>query len=144
MTELLRAAEGSPLLLAFLVVGGFLSYAVERLCGAAGPAVRLARVWRDRELRKLRHEALVRAERRRIDREDAAAVEADLIEQRDHLRRRVRDLADERDQLGRQLDLAHRRLSAARPTLPVPRLDGDDPDTAPLRRESARHLVPGR
>jgi hypothetical protein len=133
MTELLRAAEGSPLLLAFLVVGWFLSYAVERLCGSNGPAVRLVALWRDRELRRLRHEALVRAERRRLDHEAASAREADLLTNLDHLRRRVAQLTAERDELRARIERRHR--------LPQPR---GDPDTEPLRRESAHRLVPGR
>lgn len=131
MTELLRAAEGSPWLLAFLVVGGFLSYAVERLCAAAGPATRLLRAWRDRELRELRREALVRAERRRIDREDATAREAELLDEVAHLRRQVHALTAERDRDGCR----------------VPHPRRAEPDTAPMRgrrRESARPALPPR
>jgi hypothetical protein len=144
--ELLRAAEGSPLLLAFLTVGGFLSYAVERLCGSNGPATRLLHAWRDRELRELRREALLRAERRRIDRDEATAREAEQLAELTHLRRRVIELTGDRDTLLREVEHANRRASAAHPTLPVPRL-ADDPVTAPLhrrRRESARPPPPGR
>ena len=136
MTELLDAVKGSPLLLAFLVVGGFVVYAVERLCGANGPVTLMLRAWQDRELRKLRREATLRAEQRRIEVEARSDREHDLLDQ----------LAALRTELGearRQLDRAHRQRVGSMPTLPVPRAD-DGPPTAPLRRESARRAPPGR
>ena len=129
MSELLDAVKGSPLLLAFLVVGGFLVYAVERLGGLDGPVSRALRAWQDRELRALRREAMVRAEQRRIEAEERGDRERDLLAQLAQARR-------ERDAALAQL--------AQHP--PRPRHSGPDegPPTNPLRRESARARPPGR
>jgi len=166
--ELLDAVKGSPLLLAFLVVGGFLVYAVEKLGGLDGPITRGVRAWQDRELNRLRREALLRAEQRKLDAEQESAVVAGLrtevewlTRERDDQRRRdrVRDQHDR--QLAAYLDrvLAHARAAG----VPVPErppqvpylaplfVEGDEAagDTNPMpraghRRDSARPPVPGR
>jgi hypothetical protein len=74
VTELLRLAEGHGGWVSAVLLGlGVLGYATERFTGLAGPATRLVTIWRDRELRKLRREALLRAERRRIEQEEESA-----------------------------------------------------------------------
>ena len=174
MTELLDAVKGSPLLLAFIVVGGFLVYAVEKLGGLDGPITRAVRAWQDRELNRLRREALLRAEQARIEREADAVeraregetvrrlrAEVDwLTGERDDQRRRDRV----RDQHDRALAVYLTRVVATARAAGV-RVDEPPapPDLAPLfvqgdadglptdtvpqaraRRDSARPPVPGR
>lgn len=126
--ELLTAVKGSPLLLALLVGGWFAVYAVERLGGLDGPVSRLLRAWRDRELTRLRREALVRAEQRRIDAAERSDRERELLVELYRARR-------ERDDALRQLGEAPRWAP------PAPR---DEAPTAPLRRETARAPTPRR
>jgi hypothetical protein len=76
--ELLKYAQGSPFLLLCLVVGGALLYAAERIFALSGPMSGLVRWWQNRELSKLKREAELRAERRRIQLEEESAVMADL------------------------------------------------------------------
>lgn len=89
MTELLSAAKGSPFLLAALVVLGAVVYAIEKLGGINGPITRLWGAWTNRELNRLRREALLRAERRRITQEEEEGRIADLTSQLDALRDQV-------------------------------------------------------
>jgi hypothetical protein len=86
--ELIDAARGVPWVAGGVLTLGFLSWVVERIAGLSGPATALHRAWSDRELRALRREAHLRAERRRITAEEESAVIADLRDQ-------VADLATE-------------------------------------------------
>lgn len=88
MTELLTHVQGVPWLVAALVILAAVVWAVEKVAGLSGPLTALGRTWSNRELRKLRREALIRAERRRITAEEEAALVA-------HLRTEVADLAAE-------------------------------------------------
>lgn len=81
MGELLQYAKGSPFLLLVLVVIAAALYTAERLFALSGPATKLVRWWQGRELAKLRREAELRAERRRIQAEEESAVMADLRQQ---------------------------------------------------------------
>lgn len=83
--ELLAAAEGIPWLAGIVLGLGAASWAVERVAGLTGPATALLHAWTDRDLRRLRREALLRAERRRLTAEDESAVMADLRQQIAHL-----------------------------------------------------------
>jgi hypothetical protein len=78
VTELLAAAKDFPVLLVALVVVGGALYAAERLFALSGPLTKLAAAWRNRELARLRREALIRAERRRLQMEEESAVMANL------------------------------------------------------------------
>jgi hypothetical protein len=122
VTELLAAAVDEPLLLAILVVGGFLVWAVERLAGVNGPVTRAVRAWQERELRRLQREADLSTARRRIAQENEDA--------------RVAELEDEVAWLREQL----RRRRDGEPELPA--------DTEPIprqgRRNSARRPPPPR
>lgn len=122
MTELLAAAAGQPALLAFLVIGGAAILAVERLSGANGLLTRAIRAWQDRELRRIRRERAVEAERRAATQETEDA--------------RVVELEAEVEWLREQL----RRARAGQPP--------QAPETAPIpgrhRRNSARPPVPPR
>jgi hypothetical protein len=116
--DLLLSVAEEPMLLAILVVGGFVVWAVERLSGTNGPATRALRAWQERELRRIRRERAVEEERRAAEqaREDA----------------RVAELESEVRWLREQL----RRARTGEPEQP--------PDTEPLRRNSARPPVPPR
>ncbi len=118
MIDLLLSAAEEPLLLAILVVGGFVVWAVERLSGANGPLTRAVRAWQDRELRRLRRERAVQAEQRAARQEQADA--------------RVTELETEVEWLREQLQRARRGEPS------------QGPDTSPLRRNSARPPVPPR
>lgn len=120
LPELLQAASGSPLLLAVLVIGGFLVWAIERLADADGPVTRLVRAWQERELRRLRRDRAVQAEQRAAREEQADA--------------RVAALESEVEWLREQLT----RARAGQPEQP--------PNTEPIpgRRNSARPPVPPR
>lgn len=168
MTELLNAVKGSPLLLAFIVVAGFLVYAVEKLGGVNGPISRAVAAWQNRELNKLRREALLRAERRRIEAEGESEQMRALRTEVEWLRRetddyqardRARGEYDRR--VAAYLDYVFRSTRQAGLTLapppPLPDLpplyvEGDERveqlDTNPMsvrpRRESTRPPVPGR
>lgn len=127
MSDLLKAAAGSPLLLTVLVAVGALVWLAEKLGGVDGPLTRLVRAWQEREVRRLRRQRAVVAERRALD--DA----------------RVAELADEvawlRARLGEYEDTA-RRSPQIRRSIPPQR----EPETAPIpgRRNSARPQVPAR
>jgi hypothetical protein len=118
--DLIGAAAGSPVLLAFLVVVGGLVWAIERLANANGPLTRLVRLWQDRELRRLRRERALQAEQRAARQESTSA--------------RVAELEDEVEWLREQLH----RTRAGQPEQP--------PATEPIpgRRNSARHRTPPR
>lgn len=125
MSDLLKAAAGSPLLLTILVVVGALVWAIEKLGGVDGPLTRAVRAWQEREVRRIRRQQLVARERRALD--DA----------------RVAELTDEVEWLRRRLDRYEdtSRLRApvtgeGRHAVPPPR----GPETAPIpgRRNSAR------
>jgi hypothetical protein len=138
VSELLRAVAGSPILLAVLAAGWFGVLAVERLCGANGPASRILAAWRNRELNQLRREAMIRAERRRLDAAERSERETALEHEAARLRRERDDARRQRDALLRQID-SHRR-----PSIPAAR---GDPDTAPLmgqRRNFRRAPSPAR
>lgn len=78
MSDLLKAAADSPLLLTFLVVLGGAVWAVEKLGGVDGPLTRLYRAWRDRELRKLRREREQVIARRQLDDARVADLESEV------------------------------------------------------------------
>jgi hypothetical protein len=79
--DLLGYAKGSPFLLLVLVVVAAAIYAAERLLALSGPMSKLVKWWQGRELARLRREATVRAERRRLQMEEESAVMADLRSQ---------------------------------------------------------------
>lgn len=79
--ELLKLAEGVPWAATGVIATAVASYALERLTGLAGPVSRAANWWRERELRKLRWEVRLRAERRRIEQEEEGARLAALREE---------------------------------------------------------------
>jgi hypothetical protein len=127
VSDLLKAAAESPLLLTFLVVLGGGVWAVEKLGGVNGPISRAVHAWQERELRKLERERRVDASRREL--RDA----------------RVADLESEVAWLRRQLDGQHpgHRAPVAHP-IPPPRHAA--PTTAPIpkARKSARARTPAR
>lgn len=84
--NLIKAAEGSPLLLAGLVIIGAVLALVERVFALSGPITKVANWWQGRELAKLKREALLRAERRRIAEEEEGARFATLRAEVDWLR----------------------------------------------------------
>jgi hypothetical protein len=83
--EIAAAAEGVPWLAGTALALGATSWAVEKVAGLTGPATTIVRLWTERDLRRLRREALLRAERRRLDTEEESAVMADLRAQIAHL-----------------------------------------------------------
>lgn len=163
---LLDAAKDTPWLLSTLVVGLGVVYLAERLFALSGPITKVLDWWRGRTLTKLRREALIRAEQRRIEREERAAEAADLSHRLADLQAEVEWLREERaDQRRRDRvrDGYDRRMSAYVFDLAArARASGmevDDPprppdlapllveeDTAPMRRvrNHARPPVPAR
>jgi hypothetical protein len=89
VSELLGAAKDFPVLLVALIVIGGTLYAAERVFALSGPITKLIDAWRNRELARLRREALLRAERRRLQLEEENAVMADLRTQLTDLTREV-------------------------------------------------------
>jgi hypothetical protein len=89
VSELLGAAKDFPVLLVALIVIGGTLYAAERVFALSGPITKLVSAWRNRELARLRREALLRAERRRLQLEEENAVMADLRTQLADLTREV-------------------------------------------------------
>jgi hypothetical protein len=87
-SDLLAAAGDFPVLAAALVILGGLLYLAERLFALSGPMSKLVGTWRNRELARLRRDALLRAEKRRLQMEEESAVMADL-------RAQVRELTAE-------------------------------------------------
>jgi hypothetical protein len=120
VSDLLKAAADSPLLLAFLVVGGFVVWAIEKLGSVNGPLTRAFRAWQRRELRKI---------------EARRAADASTA--------RVAELEDEVAYL-REL-LAADRIPA-RAVHPLPRPRAHEPATTPIprSRNSARGAVADR
>lgn len=121
MIDLLLGAAEEPLLLALVVIGGFLVWAVERLAGVNGPITRAVRAWQQRELRRLQREADLSAARRRITQENEDARVAELEDEvawlREQLRRRrdgLPELPADTEPIPRQ----GRRNSARRPPPP--------------------------
>jgi hypothetical protein len=92
LADVLAATKGLPWLASALLTLGLVSFVVERFAGLSGPATAIARAWRDRDLRKLRREALLRAERRRLAAEEESAVVVDLRAQLAHLTEQVASL----------------------------------------------------
>lgn len=78
MSELLAAAADFPVLVVALVIVGGLLYLAERLFALSGPMSGLVNAWRNRELARLRRDALIRAEKRRLQMEEESAIMADL------------------------------------------------------------------
>lgn len=93
---LVEVAKDTPWLLAIVVVVLLLLGAAERLFALSGPITSIVRWWKGRTLAKLRHEALVRAEQRRIEREQTADRVDDLMAQLADVRAEVEWLRDER------------------------------------------------
>lgn len=143
MTDLFNAAKGSPLMFAALFLLGVGVYLTEHLCGVNGPLTRLWAAWNDRELRRLRRDALVLAERRSIQAAEERGRVGDLTQQLADLRALVheqgRDLAAARQrerrreaQLRALGDYVDRLLRAAR-AAGVPFADPpDEVDTDPI------------
>jgi hypothetical protein len=143
MVDVLDAAKGSPFLLAGLVIFGALVYGAEKLGGVNGPMTRAWAAWRNRELNRLRREALLRAERAKIAREEQTGVVGDLVRQVERLQAEVTWLEGEgndnrrrdraRDAHDRAMsDYVHRLLNTAR-AAGVPFADPPPPlDLAPL------------
>jgi hypothetical protein len=88
VTDLIGLAKGAPALGLALAILSAALYTVERVFALTGPATKLVAAWRNRELARLRREALLRAEKRRLDMEEENAVMADL-------RAQVRELTGE-------------------------------------------------
>lgn len=130
MSDLLKAAAESPLLLTFLVVLGGGVWAVEKLGGVNGPISRAVRAWQERELRRLERDRLV--ENRRRELRDA----------------RIADLESEVAYLRGQLDDRREVPSRVVHPIPPPRHAPRDrtPATAPIprARNSARATPPDR
>lgn len=116
---LLGYAQGSPLLLALLVAAGGTLAAVERLFALSGPITKLAAWWQGRELARLKREALVRAERRRIDAEERSAREAALTDEVEWLREELRRARGEGRHRAEEEPETKPSRNVARP--PVPR-----------------------
>lgn len=138
MTDLLNAAKGSPLIFGALVVIGVAVYAVEHLCGLNGPLTRLWAAWNERELRRLRRDALILAEKRRMQTEEEQGRVGDLTRQVADLRNLVHELSADlaaarsrerrrETQLRALGDYVDRLLRAAR-TAGVPFADPPQPD----------------
>jgi hypothetical protein len=166
LTDLMQYAEGSPLLLAALVIAGAGLAVIERVFALSGPITKVMGWWEGRELSRLRREAVVRAEKRRIEREeqdgrvaDLEAALADLRAEVEWLRReradqRARDRA--RDHYDHTMALylhdmaVEARAAGVRvtppPTLPVLAPLLVEEDTAPMHRtrNPARVPVPPR
>jgi hypothetical protein len=88
VSDLITLARGTPALALALAVLAAVLYLVERVFALSGPMSKLLRWWSGRELARLRREAELRAERRRIQMEEDSAVMADL-------RHQVRELTTE-------------------------------------------------
>jgi hypothetical protein len=115
MSDLLKAAADSPLLLAFLVIGGFAVWAIEKLGSVNGPLTRAFRAWQRRELRKIEQQ-------RRVD-------DGEVAELRDEVAY-LRSLLDER--------------IPPRAVHPLPRPRAHEPSTQPIPRNSARAYTADR
>jgi hypothetical protein len=89
VSDLISLAKGAPALALALAILSAVLYAAERVFALSGPMSKLVRWWRGRELGRLRREAELRAEQRRIQREEETAVMADLRTQVDELMREV-------------------------------------------------------
>jgi len=85
-------ATSVPWLASGLLALGAVGVVVERVTGLVGPATKVAKWWGDREVRQLRHEAALRAERRRIEREEEEGRVTALRAEVDWLRQEVRRL----------------------------------------------------
>lgn len=95
MLDMLTVAKGSPLIFGALLVLGAVVYVVERLAGLNGPLTRAWTAWTERELRKLRRDALLLAERRRVQAEDEQGRVGDLTRQVADLRATVHELSED-------------------------------------------------
>lgn len=116
--ELLTAAEHLPWVGSGVLVLGAVGVIVERVTGLAGPATKVANWWHEREVRELRREAKLRAERRRIEREEEEGKVAALRAEVEWLRSEVRRLrAEVRCTCVDTSPMRH-------PSIPVPRLHG--------------------
>jgi len=73
MTEVLAAVSGNPFLLAIVVLVIAAVWLIEKVGGVNGPLTRLWTAWTNRELNRLRREALVRAERRKLAQQETAS-----------------------------------------------------------------------
>lgn len=114
MPELLAAAKDSPFLLAALIVLAAVVWTVEKLGALNGPMTRTWTAWQNRELNKLRREAVYRAERRRIAAEEEQGQVADLNRRLVDLRAEVDWLTGENNDFKRRERLrdAHERVHA--------------------------------
>lgn len=89
MTDLINLLKPVPALALALAVLSTLIYVVEKFLALSGPMSKLVRWWHGRELARIRREAEVRAERRRIAHEEESAILIDLREQVADLTREV-------------------------------------------------------
>ncbi len=88
-------AESAPWLASGLLALAAAVYTVEKVTGLVGPATKVAAWWHEREVRKLRRAAKLRAEQRRIETEEETAKVAALRAEVDWLRQEVRRLRAE-------------------------------------------------
>jgi hypothetical protein len=98
VSELLSAAKDSPFALAALITLGAVVWAVEKLGSLNGPMTRMWTAWQNRELNRLRREAVYRAERRRIAADEESGRVADLARQVADLRAEVNWLTGENNE----------------------------------------------
>lgn len=115
LDTLLGYAQDSPLLLAVLVAAGGVLATVERVFALSGPITKVAAWWQGRELARLKREALLRAERRRIEDEDRSAREAHLMDENRWLREELRRARGGSYDMGPDTSPARNR---ARPQVP--------------------------
>jgi hypothetical protein len=131
VSDLLKAAADSPLLLTFLVVLGGGVWAAEKLGGVNGPISRAVRAWQNRELRRLERERLLADRRRELRDARIADLESEVAWLREQLG-------------GRAIPLPARTVHP----IPPPRHTRRDrlPATTPIpnARNSARAARPAR
>jgi hypothetical protein len=127
VSDLLKAAADSPLLLTFLVILGGAVWAVEKLGGVNGPISRAVKAWQNRELRRLERERLIDDRRRELRDARIADLESEIAWLRQQLDQRpalparaVHPITAPR----------HVRVPA---TLPIPRARNSARATAPNR-----------
>lgn len=90
MGDLIGLVRGVPGLAITLAAVSAVLYGAERLFALSGPITKLVAAWHGRELARLRREAVVRAEKRRLQMEEESATLADL---RDQLRGLTQEVA---------------------------------------------------
>jgi hypothetical protein len=130
VSDLLKAAADSPLLLTFLVILGGAVWAVEKLGGVNGPISRAVKAWQNRELRRLERERLIDDRRRELRDARIADLESEIAWLRQQLDQRPPALP------ARAVHpiTAPRHIRERVPaTLPIPRARNSARATAPNR-----------